>query len=573
VAKSPALSPLVVEEYFSTQDPRFLDAVREHVTGPALAALAERWKKDARPWARAQLFAYLDRPLDARGHHVLVKRAFKHAEETRDDELMAAFLVAFDRSARRVRARVGVWDPVNRVYQRDEVLRVRGEFPGRKDRPRPAYWRRSSRLFSAHTRHYLRRRAWRYFRTMAFARSVEYVGAVARALERYTDADLERGENILDSWGLVHALFRHAPALRFGSTWVEVAEGHRLADLAPAPWALWLWQDARATPVLMHLVAAARSRLVRVFAMRLLREQHAERLGGLAVADLLLLLDHADPEVQRFGAELLSAARDLDKLTVEQWLRLLSTRNLEALALLTAALQKHVLPERFSLDQRLELAVSPASPVAALGLALLSARPPAAGELSRLARLADAECTALAREIATWALGQVTSDDAYQREVASAFLDSLARPAREAAWQWLTGGAARAAFADAELWARLVETPHEELRLALVDRLAARAARPAIGGDLAPVWTACLLAVHRGGRQKAKAVAQVRAALEADPARGEQLVPALAVAIRSVRAGEAAAGLAAVVRAVEARPELVPLVRRVLPELDLGGAP
>ena len=53
--------------------------------------------------ARARFFKYLALPLDRPGHHPLVKRLFKQAEANRDHELMAAFLVAFDRLIRRQR--------------------------------------------------------------------------------------------------------------------------------------------------------------------------------------------------------------------------------------------------------------------------------------------------------------------------------------------------------------------------------------------------------------------------------------------------------------------------------------
>ena len=68
-----------------------------------LASLTNLWKKDFRSWARGRIFEYLELPLDALGHETVVKRLFKHAEEQRDDELMAAFAVAFDRMVRRVR--------------------------------------------------------------------------------------------------------------------------------------------------------------------------------------------------------------------------------------------------------------------------------------------------------------------------------------------------------------------------------------------------------------------------------------------------------------------------------------
>ncbi len=84
-----------------------------------------------------------------------------------------------------------------------------------------------------------------------------------------------------------------------------------------------------------------------------------------------------------------------------------------------------------------------------------------------------------------------------------------------------------------------------------------------------PVWSSVLLGVHRGGRQKAKAAVQVAQAIARTPQQAEQLMPVLAVAVRSVRGPEMRAGLSAVVALVEARPELAPLVRQHLPELEL----
>jgi len=88
-------SMLLVEECFSAQDAGFLEALRCVSSGKLLAAFADRWKQDHRPWARAQIFAYLDLPLDQSGHQPVVKRLFKHAEASKDAELLGAFLVAF----------------------------------------------------------------------------------------------------------------------------------------------------------------------------------------------------------------------------------------------------------------------------------------------------------------------------------------------------------------------------------------------------------------------------------------------------------------------------------------------
>src|SRR3954471_24587572 len=83
-----AVTFLLIEEYFATGDGRFVDALRDfHVPG-TLATLADKWKRDPRPWARQQVLRYLAEPLDAAGHETVVKRLFKHFEESGDDELM-----------------------------------------------------------------------------------------------------------------------------------------------------------------------------------------------------------------------------------------------------------------------------------------------------------------------------------------------------------------------------------------------------------------------------------------------------------------------------------------------------
>jgi hypothetical protein len=79
-----------------------------------------------------------------------------------------------------------------------------------------------------------------------------------------------------------------------------------------------------------------------------------------------------------------------------------------------------------------------------------------------------------------------------------------------------------------------------------------------------------LLGIHRGGRHKLIALKQISRAVQEQPGQAESLLPVLAVAIRSVRAPEARAGLAAVVSAVEAKPDVAGLVARYLPELNLN---
>lgn len=101
---------LLLEEYFNSEDDRFLETLRQISSAPFLASVAERWKKDPCPWARQQILNYLELPLNCPGHQPVVKRLFKQAEENKDHEQMAAFLVAFDRLVRRERGARWKWD-------------------------------------------------------------------------------------------------------------------------------------------------------------------------------------------------------------------------------------------------------------------------------------------------------------------------------------------------------------------------------------------------------------------------------------------------------------------------------
>ncbi len=88
----PTVSTLFIEECFSAEDERFVDALRAFSNQKWLAAFTERWKVDPRPWAHQQMFVYAAKPFNAIGHQSVVKRLFKHAEAQRNDELMAGFI-------------------------------------------------------------------------------------------------------------------------------------------------------------------------------------------------------------------------------------------------------------------------------------------------------------------------------------------------------------------------------------------------------------------------------------------------------------------------------------------------
>lgn len=572
-----------MEECYASGDAGFLAALRKVEQPKILAALADRWKKDARPWARAQIFAYLEEPLDCPGHQPLVKRLFKDAEARKDDEMMAAFLVAFDTLVRRVRRSRYRWDRESRSALEEEYLAVpRNNIPlefthsyiNPKTGQRVVVPKRggkvvAGRLFSYGTRHYLRRRAWRYFRWMGYGRPADYPKAIVPALRRYENADLLKGENILDSWALLNICFRGSDALEFTPVHLKLKAGRTLTELRAAPRFPEAWFTPEAARLVLGLVTAAPAQLVRMWAMDWFRSLRASVTIEISPEELLAMLDHDDERVQQFGAELFESHGGMDKLPVATWLRLLRTRNVTALATLCAAFVRHVTPERLTLEQCIDLGCARPTPLARLGHSLLTARALTPADYPALAALSGAQCSAVSGELCTWALGRLGAREHYDVTVVSRFFDSIEAPIRSAAWDWLKPGTA--GYDDPVLWSRLAETPFDDLRLQLIDHLALRVKMPALSADrLAPVWCAVLLGVHRGGRQKLKAVRDIAAAVVTAPETSPALLPVLAVAVRSVRGPEMRAGLAAVMSIVAARPELTEAVRTRLPELQFS---
>ena len=560
-------SSVLLDEYFDAADDRFVDEVRKCPSSKKLASLGTRWGGDPRPWARKQMLAYLSQPLDRPGHHPLVKRLFKSAEARKDHEMMAAFLVAFDRLVRRRRTTRYRYDrSAGGVVEEESLVKPRNSILSMDGDAVPLRFREGLLLFSSHTRDYLRRRAWRYFRRLGYAAPGEYPAAVAVALQQYVDSDFAKGENILDNWGLMHAGYADHDALEFTAGSVRLGAGRSVGELSPAPYFAELWKKPEAMKLLLSVALEARSRLVRLWAMDLLRAHHREPLTA-DLAGILSLLDSVDGDVQQFAAEVLQNAPGLEAVDLPVWMRLLGTRNPVAIAILAGLMKKHVSPSRLTPGQCVDLACAAPSPVAGLGLDFLRQQTLATPEHRRILwGLAGAKCPALAAELTAYALSVLGAAGTYDRDGVMEFFDSLTKETRRAAWEWLKPGCP--GYQDPALWCRLVETPHDDVRLSLVDLLARRASLPGTKSDaLGPVWCSVLLGVHRGGRQKLKAVRQVARAIREDASRAAALLPVMAVAVRSVRGPEHRAGLAAVAEILEARPDLEPAARLAMPEL------
>ncbi len=533
---------LAVEETFSSGDSAFLTELRRTVDPRKLGAFAERWFRDTRPWARTALHAYLDEPLNCPGHEPLLRRLFWIAEKAGDDETMARWMVALDRQHRR-KFRAGALTTIPGLG----LHRFKGS-------ERYLYQPRGAHNFTLATLRYLRRRAWRYFRHLAHRDPARYSHAIVDALAQYRDEDFLAGANLLDNWCLVHALF-HSSDVLVCKPWRDwhVKPGRALRDLKPAPYLPETWTaDAE-----IALLKRARSRPVRRTAMAMLKKRTVAEIG---VDRLLGLLENDDVDVALLAVSLLDQAPDLAAIPAETWLKLLEVRLPQVLDAICAIVTRVIDPARVTDADVLRLCTAEAASVARMAAKWLKGRSYKAPDLLVLARVsvkgAAEDAVAFARQF-------------LPPEAALDFLDSPYEATRRPAWKW---------FAETPhypLWPKLLESPYDDVRLAVVDHIARHADRDRKLRDvidaapLETIWATVLFNVHRGSRAKRHAVGQVADAIERTPTRAAQLLPLLSVAARSVRAPEFRAGLAAVVRAATRRPEVAVAVAEHFPELKL----
>lgn len=598
----------LAEELFAREDAGFVDELRRVHFADRLGDFAARWIADPRPFARRALLDYLSRPLNSYRHEPLVKRLFKLAEKAGDDELMGAFLVAFDRTVRRVRktltrykhetffsqtaaeAAVRAWEAEgygnanvsnwsSRYYasawKREPVVVM----PGNTVMPRPPErdWKknqpvhdaerqrleRKHLLFSLPTRRYLRRRAWRYFRVIGKSDPARYVRAAVGFLIRYTDDDVGSDIHLLDSWGLVHALFHHSPALVSPAKGWAFAEVRSLADLAPAPYLEPAW--ATYPEAVFAVLLGANCRAVRQWAVWVLKRHHEGWLAAQPVVTLLKLADHPDPDLSALGFDLLEKAADLASVPVDEWLARLDGDDLDKLQRLSNLLTRRLDPTRAAAGDAIRLAGHRSKPVAELGLALLKQKSFAEADASALLPLTQADSEVVRPALTRWLRDTLSGFGTARPEWVLEFLDSKHADVRAAGWEWLNTSALRD---DPTIWHRLVESPYDDVRGPLVAALSERAA----GADPDTVrllWATVLLNVARGGRHKPGVVNQVVARLAEHPDEAGRLVPLLAVAVRSLRKTEFRAGLTGVVWLTENKPDLMPAIRERFPELEL----
>jgi len=596
----------LAEELYARGDVGFVAELRRIHDAERLGKFAARWLADPRPAARRLLIEYLTLPFNAYRHEALVKRLFKGAEKAGDDELMGVFLVAFDRSIRRARktiirrkwdrlasfeeavAQLRQWEregyssgntyPGNPGFiayasKQEEVIVARNntmprpkERDWKKNQPiHDAYRQRLEKrfvLFSQPTRRYLRRRAWRYFRKLGKTNGERYRAAALVYLERYTDSDVDSDIHLLDNWGLVHTLFFDSPALVRPAKGWEFARGKTLADLAPAPRFPAAWSNA--PEVLFDLLIRGNCRTVRQWAWWMLRVHQVSWLARLPVTMLLVLIDHADPDVASLGYDLLERHADLASISVQTWLARLGGDDLDRLQRLSSLLARRLDPGRVALADAVQLALNRSLPVARLGLTLLQGRPsPGIEDVALLLPLVQAECETLRPELASWLRDRLNSFGPVRAEWLLELLDSKHADVRAIGWTWLQETPLQD---EPAIWHKLLESPYDDIKGTLIAELTKRSA----GADFDTVrllWASVLLNIHRGGRHKPGVVKQVVARLTEHPDESERLLPLLAIAVRSLRGPEFRAGLTGVVTLLERNADLRPAIAKQFPEL------
>jgi hypothetical protein len=559
----------------------FVEAVRVVTEAKGLAVFAETWYTDTRIEARRLLNAYLERPFNAVRHEPLVKRLFKFADNAGDDAIMARFLVGFDRSLRRQMTTRKRWNARNREWDESQVIVTPHDTALTKDdRFLTGAWFQQNRdrfiqgkyLFSVSTRNYLRRRAWRYFRRLGRKSPDRYISAVSVALKLYTDGDTADGLGLLDNWGLVHILFHHSPTLEARPAGWRVASNGTLARLQPDPMFRKLW--LRSPEPIFDLITGARCRPIRLWAIQMLKRHFPDRLTKLTIEDLLTWLESPVPELNDLAAELLETVAGLDTIPVGRWLKLIESARTEILDRLCGLIMRFVKPDQVSFAEAIKLAIARPIPLARLGQALLTPkRPETANEIRAVFGLREAEAEPLRPGLVKWACEVLGRLPEFQPVWVLEFLDCRHPDVREVGWAWLQ--TEERARESALVWQRLLESPHDDVRIRLVGMLEDRAKEPGALEAFSPalvrfLWASVLLNIHRGGRAKPFVVRQIMDRLGHRPDEASDLLPIVAVALRSVRGPEFRAGLAGLAGFVTRYPQHRPLVESGFPELKLA---
>ena len=554
-------STLLLDEYFAEANDRFFDELIASRADRKLHSLAPRWFADERPWARDMLLRYVDDGCDRHGHRGLVKALFKLAEEAGDDLLMAHFLVAFDRLIEHTVRKFSRFD-WNTRESYDEWVKLRTtNQPLRQPRTRKIKRGR----FSVYTRQYMQRRALRYFRKIGFRDLPRYGKAARTALLLYEDRHLERPEQMLDAWGMMHFLYHASPVVVRDPRGIRVADGHALSELEPAPLHPNAWQSC--FEELLAMLATAHSLVVRRWLVAWLKKNYETDLRAPDIRQLKRLLWSPHPDVQTFAAELLGRARGVETLPVIEWLSLLDIENPTAIPIICDLVARNVSPDRLDLAACVELACARPAPVAELGLRW--ARTKSVDDRDALhtaLRLVEAKAPNVLDEAITWIAELVGRASLGTTKHVLDLLDARQPLARAAGIELMKKQ--RRFTDDVILWAALAESPYRDVRAFLIKHLELRLSDLPEQG-VQKIWATTLLGISGGSRTKRQVLRQLADRIVQQTDRAPAILPLMAIALRSVRETERRAALTAIAKAAFMQPALRAPLAEHIPELVL----
>jgi hypothetical protein len=313
----------------------------------------------------------------------------------------------------------------------------------------------------------------------------------------------------------------------------------------------------------------------------MLKREFPAVLPGLPLEQLIAWLSHPAAEMVSLAAELLRTGPGLSRVGVPQLLQLLTNASPETLDMLCELIGAHLKPEQVTVSQAVDLARQRPRALASLGFALLKGVQWASRERQRpedyvaLLRLADTECGQLRAEMVRWTTGVLSAAPEFEPQWVLEYLDNRFDEVRAEGWRWLENEPR--ARDDVMIWQRLIESPHDNVRLKLLDYLRTKTSgatvEEKVREPLDPemvrfLWATVLLNVNRGARNKPEVVTQLVQRLYRRPGEADVLLPILGVALRSLRGPEFRSGLVGIVNAVRRHPEMAEPVTRLFPELQ-----
>ncbi|MEL7370950.1 MAG: hypothetical protein AAFN74_18665 [Myxococcota bacterium] len=543
-------SILLAEERFRDADPGFLSELYL-CTGAPLKRFGQKWISDSRPFARQALIRYIQEGCDHPGHRPLVKKLFKEAEARQDDELMRHFMVVFDRLV------TSQQQVVSRYSWRTQ--RVETELRWVRRRTNEA-----EDTFSIHTRLYLQRRAYRYFRRMGYRASSRYVENMLAALKLYADSDTEHPRLKLDRWSLFHILYWQASFPRDNRGRITLRPGIDVRSIDPAPRFADEWRRQSHVDALLRLMAEAKNADVRAWVRAWLQSDPAQPLRAPALSRIWPLLRSPYIDAQEWSAELVAEATDMADQPLATWVELLKLPNAPAAEPIAQLAARWLAPERLPLDVAVDIIQAAQAPIAALVLGWIRRRETSKADLPILIRLGETTDPAARLEAVDW-LVEMLGVHPFAL-LARELLDSPHEAIRERTLRLINTHY----VGDPRLAVALIESPFADVRDATVKHLEQWVARiPAT--HTKALWARTLLSVRNGGRAKQAALRQIAHEVLKNGANADETLPLLAMALRSVRERERRGALAAIARIAHDKPELIPALQAAVPELKFEG--